>query len=252
MAGTHLHPIETAVVLCAGRGNRLGELTSALPKTMLEIRGGLTILDRALATLAAVGIRRARIVAGYFGDVLTRDVARMERAHGVPLVIVENAHHDSRNNAFSLALGLLGVDEDLFVVNGDTLFTPEAVRRLGGAPAAPVTLAVDRVKRLGDEEMKVRFDRDGSLEAISKQLDPAAADGEYIGLARVAGSAVPGLRGALDDVWSRDPALYYEDGFGGLAASGVSVTMVDVGDLPWIEVDTPEDLERARMMSWPS
>lgn len=244
--------MRTAVVLCAGRGNRLGALTETLPKAMLEIADGWSILDHALSALSAVGATRVRIVAGHSSAALEQDVPRMERTHRVSLTIVENSHHASRNNAFSLALGLLGLDDGLFVVNGDTLFAPEALVRLAATDPVPVSLAVDRVKPLGEEEMKVRFGPEGSLESISKDLDPAAADGEYIGLARVAGSAVPELRRALDGVWSRDPALYYEDGFGDLAAGGMPVTMVDVGDLPWIEVDTPVDLERARMMSWQS
>lgn len=240
------------MVLCAGRGGRLGGLTETIPKTLLEVDGGWTILDCALSTLAAAGTTQVRLVVGHAADVVARRVTKMETAHGVTVSLVENPHHASRNNAYSLSLGLVGLEGDLLVVNGDTLFESGVVARLVTAPPTPVTLAVDRVKHLGEEEMKVRFDGTGSLMAISKHLDAATVDGEYIGLARVSRSAIAGLGAALDRVWSRDPALYYEDAFGDLATSGGVVTMVDVGDLQWMEVDTPEDLERARMMSWRS
>jgi choline kinase len=241
--------IDMAILLCAGRGSRLGGVTEQIPKPLLEIGGGRSILDIALHSLAKVGTRRARIVAGHSADTLSRALGRLEETHGVSLALVENAHHSSRNNAFSLALGLEGLRESVFVVNGDTLFTPEVLVRLASAPPSPITLAVDRAKQLGREEMKAKFDERGLLQVISKEIDPRA-DGEYVGLARVAGSAVGVLERALGGVWGRDPTLYYEDGFGDLAAAGTAVTMVDVGDLPWMEIDTPEDLERARMTSW--
>lgn len=240
------------MVLCAGRGMRLGDLTTTIPKTMLEVDGGWTILDRSLAALAKAGAARVSLVVGHGADALERRAAEMESRHSVTLTLVHNSHHASRNNAYSLALGLEGRREDLFVVNGDTLFEAEALERLADAPPAPVTLAIDRVKLLGEEEMKTHFGADGHLQAISKRLDPATAHGEYIGLARVDGSHVSDLVTALDGVWTRDPSLFYEDAFGDLAVTGVAISMVDVGDLPWIEVDTPGDLERARMMSWHS
>lgn len=223
-----------------------------LPKTLLEVGDGRTILDHTLGALAKVGVSRARLVVGHAADVVGGRLDLLENVHGVGLTARDNPHHDSRNNAYSLALGLEGSDEDVFVVNGDTLFDVDVLERLATAPAAAVTLAVDRIKVLGDEEMKVRFDDTGVLTTISKAIDPAGADGEYIGVARVAGGAIPGLVAALQGVWRRDASLYYEDAFGDLATGGAEITMVDVGDLPWIEVDTPYDLERARLMSWPS
>jgi len=245
-------PVPDAVLLCAGRGNRLGDLTETIPKTLLETGEGTTILDRALGALASIDIARATLVVGHAAEVVAGRVAAMERRHGLTLTLVDNPHHASRNNAYSLALGLAGLDRDVLVVNGDTLFEVAAPERLAAVPPAPVTLAVDRVKTLGAEEMKVLFDPSGSLVSISKALDTSTADGEYIGLSLISRGAIGDVVAALEGVWTRDPALYYEDGFGDLAAAGMRIAMVDVGDLPWIEVDTPEDLERARMMSWRS
>ena len=58
------------MVLCAGRGMRLGDLTTTIPKTMLEVDGGWTILDRSLAALAKAGAARVSLVVGHGADAL--------------------------------------------------------------------------------------------------------------------------------------------------------------------------------------
>ena len=58
--------------------------------------------------------------------------------------------------------------------------------------------------------------------------------------------ATEGLASALQATWERDPNLYYEDGFQEMVNRGAHIGTAPIGDLPWIEVDTLEDLARAR------
>jgi choline kinase len=109
-----------------------------------------------------------------------------------------------------------------------------------------VILATDNVKRLGDEEMKVVLDQRGLLARISKQLDPAVADGEYIGATLIEESAAAALADALEATWRRDPGLYYEDGYQELADRGGEIAVAPIGAVDWVEVDNHEDLRRAR------
>lgn len=66
--------IDTAVVLAAGRGTRMGALTAATPKPLLPVAGE-PIIARVLRGLARGGVRRAVVVTGYLG-------ARIEAALG--------------------------------------------------------------------------------------------------------------------------------------------------------------------------
>ena len=76
-----------------------------------------------------------------------------------------------------------------------------------------VVLAVDRQKALGEEEMKILLSDEGTLRRIGKDVDPASAAGDYIGLALIEPGAAGPLADALETTWRRDPSLYYEDGF---------------------------------------
>lgn len=54
----------SAVILAAGRGSRLGQLTSELPKPLIQL-GGMTLVERAIASLRDAGITEPRLVVGY-------------------------------------------------------------------------------------------------------------------------------------------------------------------------------------------
>jgi choline kinase len=108
-----------------------------------------------------------------------------------------------------------------------------------------VLLAVDCEKQLGEEEMKVEVAEDGGLRRIHKQIDPAGAAGEYIGVALIEPAAAGPLADALETTWRRDPSLYYEDGFQELADRGGAIRVSPIGAVDWVEVDDHADLARA-------
>ena len=87
------------------------------------------------------------------------------------------------------------------------------------------------------------------ITAFGKHLDPARSFGESIGLERVSDVAVSSLFHALGAaVTAGETGLYYEDVYARLVGHGLDAQAVDVSDLPWAEVDTPEDLATARAL----
>ena len=87
----------------------------------------------------------------------------------------------------------------------------------------------------------------GDIRAFGKKLDPRRCAGESIGIEKLDSAAASVLFRALERaVGAGRTDLYYEDVYGELIAAGMSAHAVDVTDLPWIEVDTAEDLARAR------
>jgi choline kinase len=240
------------MVLAAGAGRRLRPDTDALPKALLPVdrvgqHGEVTILDIALRNLAAVGLRDVVIVVGYAAGAIRDRAAALEAEHGVRLTLVDNDRAEDWNNAYSLWLAREHFAAGALLVNGDTVH-PVAVEKtlLGAAGRAPVVLAVDDVKRLADEEMKVITGPDGRLARITKLMDPAQAHGEYIGATLIDPAAAAPLADALEATWRRDPSLYYEDGYQELADRGGIIKVAPIGEVEWVEVDNHDDLRRAR------
>ncbi|HET9897794.1 MAG TPA: phosphocholine cytidylyltransferase family protein [Streptosporangiaceae bacterium] len=240
------------MVLAAGAGKRLRPDTDALPKALLPVDGDTTILDIGLRNLAAAGLAEVVIVVGYAAEVIADRVPELERAANVEITLIHNERALDWNNAYSLWLAREHFRRGVLLVNGDTVH-PDSVQKSVLArvtqPAPPygrLVIAVDDVKKLADEEMKVVFDSAGQLRQIAKQLDPGSAHGEYIGVTLIEPSAAIGLADSLEATWRRDPSLYYEDGFAEFARRGGAVLGAPIGVVDWVEVDNHADLKRAR------
>jgi choline kinase len=238
------------MVLAAGAGRRLRPDTDDLPKTLLPVDGDVTILDIALRNLAAAGLADVVVVVGYAASAIADRVTELERRHGVAIELVHNGRAQEWNNAYSLWLAREYFGSGVLLVNGDTVHPASVERAVLGARrpdlAADLILAVDTVKKLADEEMKVVADDRGLLARITKQMDPAEAFGEYIGVSLIEPTAAIALADALEATWRRDPGLYYEDGFQELADRGGAVVLEPIGEVDWVEVDNHLDLSRAR------
>ncbi|HYN97171.1 MAG TPA: phosphocholine cytidylyltransferase family protein [Pilimelia sp.] len=234
------------LVLAAGAGRRLRPYTDSLPKALVPVDGETTILDIALRNLAAVGLTDVAVVVGYRAEAVRERQERLERAYGVTLTLVPNDRAEEWNNAYSLWLAREQFAGGALLVNGDTVHPVGVEKTLLAQRGPGILLAVDDVKRLGEEEMKVTFDADGQLTAITKLMDPAEAFGEYIGATLIEAAAAPGLADALEATWRRDPNLYYEDGYAEYARRGGEVRAATIGAVDWVEVDNHDDLSRAR------
>jgi choline kinase len=234
------------VVLAAGPGRRLQPLTATLPKTLLPLANGRTILDLALANLRSAGLAEVMVVTGFAARRIEEQIADLESRHNVLIEVVFNDRAEEWNNAYSLWLAREAFQEGVLLVNGDTVHPASVEDKLVAARGPDLLLAVDAEKRLGEEEMKVVLSENGELTRISKDLDPRAAYGEYIGVALIEPAAAERLSDALEATWRRDPSLYYEDGFQEFAERGGHCGVAPIGSVEWVEVDDHADLARAR------
>ena len=235
------------MVLAAGAGRRLEPLTADLPKTLLPVDGDRTILDVALGNLRRAGMEEVVVVTGFAAHRIEERQADLEATHDVRLELVFNDKALEWNNAYSLWVARQYFREGVVLCNGDTVH-PASVEEsvLDARGDDDLILAIDDVKTLGEEEMKVHLSPEGYLDRINKALDPATAQGEYIGVTLIEPHAAEPLADALKATFERDPQLYYEDGFQELADRGGKVRSAPIGDVEWVEVDDHADLARAR------
>lgn len=238
------------LVMAAGASRRLRPDTDHLPKTLLPVDGDVTILDIALKNLAAAGLTDIVVLVGYAATAVADRVPALQRRHGVALELVHNDRAEDWNNAYSLWLARAYFGSGVLLVNGDTVHPVSVEQTLLAAsaadPGADLILALDDTKPLADEEMKVILDDRGLMTRISKLIDPAEADGEYIGATLIQAAAADALADALETTWKTDPGQYYEDGYQELADRGGAVATAAIGAVEWVEVDDHRDLKRAR------
>ncbi|GAA3235248.1 phosphocholine cytidylyltransferase family protein [Actinocorallia longicatena] len=235
------------MILAAGAGRRLRPYTDTLPKALVPVDGETTIMDISLRNLAAVGLTDIVIVVGYCAGAVEERKAGFEEKYGVKITLVHNDKAEEWNNAYSMWLAREHFSKGILMVNGDTVH-PVSVEKtlLANEGKADILLAVDDVKKLADEEMKVILDGTGHLSKITKLMDPADAAGEYIGATLLAPAAAEALADALKATFEADPDQYYEDGYQEFVNRGGKIAVAPIGEVSWVEVDNHDDLSKAR------
>jgi choline kinase len=237
------------MVLAAGAGRRLRPYTDTLPKALVPVDGETTIMDISLRNLAEVGLRDVVVIIGYAAQAVEERKDALEERHGVKLTLVYNDKAEEWNNAYSLWCARDYFAQGALLVNGDTVHPVSVEKTLLSAPAtSDLLLAVDDVKKLADEEMKVTLDG-GTLDRITKLMDPAEAYGEYIGATLIRPGAADRLADALKTTFERDPQLYYEDGYQEMVGRGERIHVAPIGEVAWVEVDNHDDLAKARTIA---
>ena len=131
--------VTKAVLLAAGKGTRMRELTSELPKPMLAVNGR-PILQHIVEGLAAAGVTHFLIVVGYRADVV-REFFGDGSAFGVRVEYVTQTVQDGTGRVVELARDFAGADA--FVLSyGDILVSPENYLRLVAPAGAEALVSV--------------------------------------------------------------------------------------------------------------
>ncbi len=117
-----------AVILAAGMGKRLKELTSNNTKCMVEVNG-VTLIDRMLHQIDKKNLSRIVIVIGYEGDKLKEYISTLDIK--TPVVYINNPIYDKTNNIYSLALTKnYLVKEDTLLFESDLIFEDSVIDTL--------------------------------------------------------------------------------------------------------------------------
>jgi len=135
--------IEKAVILAAGRGTRMRELTQDLPKPMIRVRNR-PVLQHIVEGLASAGIRQFLLVVGYRGDVV-RQFFKDGADFGVRIEYTEQKIQDGTGRVVDLARDFAG--QSSFVLSyGDILVDPanyQALVRLEESVEAIISVKRD-------------------------------------------------------------------------------------------------------------
>lgn len=230
------HP-KTAILLAAGCARRLGALTENRPKCLLEV-GGKTLIEHQIDALRDAGVERTVIVTGYFAE-------KIKAVCGGDVEYVLNDVYDKTNSLYSLGLALPRGRDGFVLTNADVYLDPELVQKLLRSPH-PDALLYEAGDALGDEEMKVDIADDGTVRAMSKTLPNGSYRGENLGVLRFSAEAHQRLTPIVESLLSENQENAWAPKAFDQLCKDFPLHAISTGGLPWIEIDFPEDLARAR------
>ena len=227
------------IILAAGKGSRLNGTAGESPKCLVEA-GGITLLERQIRALRAGRIEDITVVVGCQAD-------RVRRACGHQVTYVENARYAQTNSMYSLWMARPLLYEGFVVLNCDVLFHPVLLDDLLSSRHENALLLAYREANqpaFGDEEMKVKV-RCGRVVEMSKTMDPAEADGENLGIVKFGPEGAAALVDIMDRLIAAGGARDWAPRAFAEFAQTAPAARHRHARLPWIEIDFPDDYQRA-------
>jgi choline kinase len=239
----------TAIILAAGMATRLRPTTDLMPKGLLEI-GGKSLLARSIDLLEDAGLSDVLIVTGHHARQI--EAALGARRGGAAIRYVHNANYAETGSMISLLAAAAEVTGPALLLESDLLYHPAF---LAAATAArdDVILAAD-ISGSGDE-VYLAVDDDDYLRFLGKN-PPAEwrsrSIGELAGISRISPELMSRFRDRADrDLRNGRGQRHYEEVLFEIAQEGWPIRVELCGGVPWTEIDTPADLERAEQTVWP-
>jgi L-glutamine-phosphate cytidylyltransferase len=243
-----------AIIIGAGRGQRLMPTTADTPKCFAEV-SGKRILDWALHAFRANGIDRIAFIGGYQIDKVRKAYPELTFRH--------NDNWANNNILASLFYAEDLMDGPFLCAYSDILFTPEVIAR-----ALPrqddAALIIDtrwqeryteRTEHPPDDAEKVLVEN-GRVTRVARDVDTEAAHGEYIGVAKFSSAGAARLREHYRRCRNEHHGKPFHQAktFEKAYLIQLFQDMIDAGetfghvDTPggYIEIDTQQDFEYAR------
>jgi choline kinase/phosphatidylglycerophosphate synthase len=237
-----------ALILAAGEGNRLEDLTLEKPKPLVPV-AGVPLLCRVLKNLKLAGISEAYVVTGYMGQNITETIC--EHLDGVKVRYLENPSW-SKGNLYSLLAAKDVLKENFILCMADHIFDSRIVEALQSMKLTKtLVLAVDRIApQPGDTRV---LEQNGRIVDTGKSIEKSNCvdTGFFLCSPRIfryaEKAAQEGKRELADCIK--------------LAALDEEAEVLDISDLSglmpklrkemkpyWIDVDTKEDVKKAKEM----
>ena len=154
-----------AIILAAGMGRRLGELTNDNTKCMLQVNG-VRLIHRILDSIYETGIRRVVLVVGYKAENVKELIGNEYR--GMEIIYVVNSVYDKTNNIYSLFLAreYLTAD-DTILLESDLIFESRILTKIINDPY-PTLALVDKYESWMDGTVVTLDDQSNIVEFLTK------------------------------------------------------------------------------------
>lgn len=175
-----------AIIFNSGLGNRMGKITKAIHKSMVQLYNGESILHRQLNILSSLGIVEYIITVGPFEEQLRETAVDFPHCK---FIFVRNDIYHKTNYIYSMFLARDYIDDDMLVLHGDLVFNKKFASDILNHPQA-CCAPVNRTCALPEKDFKGRIVNDRLYEvSIDIFADDCFAFQPFYKLSKAAASA---------------------------------------------------------------
>jgi NDP-sugar pyrophosphorylase family protein len=234
------------MILAAGLGTRLGEITRTTPKALVDV-AGMTALERVARQLIAAGADRLIVNVHHHAEQVIRHVHE-RNSFGVEVLFSHEEDAPLETGGGVLKAAPLFRRDAPFLLHNVDILSSADLRQLydahvGAGPAALATLAVSR----RDSSRLLLFDEGGLFGRLNLRTDSRTEARPPRGATRTfAFAGIHVVSPRLLDLFTEQGAFSVMDSYMRLAAAGERILPHDVSAARWLEVGSPERLAAAR------
>jgi choline kinase len=225
-----------AIIMAAGYGRRLEQLTKGKPKSYLKVNGE-TLIERQLRLIREIGIDDIIIVTGYQKNRFETDFASQDVSFAF------NPFYMTTNVLVSFWCAQHLLHDDFIYFHADTIFHEKIFENLMKADH-DIVLPID-FKTCKEEDMKVKIINDAVVE-INKEMSSETADGEFIGVTKIRSRILEDLKSVVVNAMEENRfQSFFEHAIQELIdLKKAHVGCIPTDGLPWCEIDFEEDYQR--------
>ncbi len=246
--------IRTVVILAAGMGIRLRNVTGLLPKGLLEV-GGKSLISRSLGSLKNEGIDRAIIVTGFQQSHYHE---HLHKLGNIPeLEFIHSKKFAETGSMHSLFVAQSYLNEDFLLLESDLLYESRALNYVINFEGPDVVLVSGKTNS-GDEvyvygeklkEQTVTINSGnfirGEITKISKKPFPSlSVQGELVGISKISIKLLNQMCEYHEANHEFPCSRHYEEYISDLCST-TEIPFLKVEDLVWTEIDDQSHYERA-------
>ena len=238
----------TVVILSAGMGTRLGDMTKNKPKPM-QVVDGATIIQYDLAWARdALKADKTIVVGGYLIDLLREEVKK----HNSNAIIVENAAYETTQRMSSLLMAEDHIDGDLLVFDGDYIYSTPVAEKVRARDYTELAVHSSTQRSpYTEQDVICTIDENRHLTDIYKTKGTVPLEEPnqewfnsllYCPEDKIKTFFDIGKKTIVD---SETGAVHVEDAVLNYSKEHI-VDLIDLGEPIWMEIDNPEEFENAQ------
>lgn len=237
------------VIMAAGKGSRLGNANQNLPKCLVEISKGVLYLDLELQALQKFSFQKRYIIGGFQISALEN---YFQNSHlKSSWEIIANPDFE-KGNLYTLEKALPHLEDGFFLFNADHYYSDENYQKIFQVQdrSNTITAFVDFDRNLTDDDMKVKFHKEQVespvLKVMSKQLQSYEAG--YVGVTYVPKNQLALYKEYVNVCAQKSgDSANVEQVLNFIAEDHPGLVVCeDISGSWWTEIDTVEDLEKAK------
>ncbi len=235
-----------AIILAAGIGNRLGNSVGDKPKSLMQFNNE-SLLQRHIKVLKENKINDVTLVVGYNADMIKQHLSDSS----MNISFIDNPRFKEGSLvSLGCARDILLNETQFILMDADVLYHNDIIKQLVDSERANCFL-LDRDFIPGDEPVKLCIDKKNNIIEFRKQIADDLnyeIQGESVGFFKFDNIVGNLLVERIDDYLAKgENDTPYEEAIRDLLLEDpTKFSYEDITGIPWIEIDFPEDIERAK------